>query len=129
MHTIRSQSRTDQTRARGFTLMELMVTLVVFLAAYLADNRALLAGHSTRLAPLFDDEEHSAAWERERVHSRVRRVSIEETRGKPLFVGIDSGSTTTKVCLVNEAGDLLFQRYQHNRGNALQTACDALGAI
>ena len=87
------------------------------------------SGHSTRLAPLFDDEEHSAAWERERVHSRVRRVSIEETRGKPLFVGIDSGSTTTKVCLVNEAGDLLFQRYQHNRGNALQTACDALAEV
>jgi len=30
----------------------LKVVLVVFLAAYLADNRALLAGHSTRLGPL-----------------------------------------------------------------------------
>lgn len=30
MHTIRSHSLPDKTRARGFTLMELMVTLVVF---------------------------------------------------------------------------------------------------
>ncbi len=30
----------------------LKVVLVVFLAAYLADNRSLLAGHSTRLGPL-----------------------------------------------------------------------------
>ena len=52
-----------------------------------------------------------------------------DVAGKPLFLGIDSGSTTTKVCLVDETGNLLFQRYQHNRGNALQTACDALAEV
>ena len=63
------------------------------------------------------------------MQSRVGRVTIEEVAGKPLFLGIDSGSTTTKVCLVDESGNLLFRHYQHNRGNALQTACDALAEV
>ncbi|RPI97423.1 MAG: CoA activase, partial [Chloroflexi bacterium] len=83
----------------------------------------------TRLAPLFDDDTQRAEWERTRVQSRVKRVTIAEVRGKPLFLGIDSGSTTTKICLVDEAGRLLFNSYQHNRGNALQTACDALAEV
>ena len=83
----------------------------------------------TRLAPLFDDDAQRETWERQRVQSRVGRTTIEETRGKPVFLGIDSGSTTTKLCLVDEAGRLLFDRYSPNRGNALQTACEALAEI
>ena len=63
------------------------------------------------------------------MQSRVGRVKIEDVSGKPLFMGIDSGSTTTKICLVDEEGNLVFDRYGHNRGNALQTARDMLAEV
>jgi len=83
----------------------------------------------TRLSPLFDDDRLRAEWERNRMQSRVGRVKIEDVSGKPLFIGIDSGSTTTKICLVDEEGNLVFDRYGHNRGNALQTARDMLAEV
>lgn len=99
------------------------------LCALLAGARAHTGSVATRLPPLFDDDAQRAAWERSRTQSRVERVTVEQLRGQPCFVGIDSGSTTTKVCLVDEHGRLLFSHYQHNRGNALQTACDTLGVV
>lgn len=90
---------------------------------------ALDRGHHTRLAPLFDSPEQRTYWEGDRLQSRVGRISIEDAAGEPLFLGIDSGSTTTKTCLVDAQGNLLFSRYRHNRGNALQTARDALAEI
>jgi len=86
-------------------------------------------GSTIRLQPLFSDGLQRTNWERSRVQGRVGRVTIREVSGKALFLGIDSGSTTTKVCLVDEVGNLLFQSYQHNHGNALQTACDALAKV
>ena len=83
----------------------------------------------TRLAPLFTDAASRSAWESSRVQSRVGRVTMEQVSGQPLFLGIDSGSTTTKLCVVDHEGRLVFDRYIHNRGNALQTARDALSEL
>jgi len=96
------------------------------LCELLRGERAHTGSAATRLPPLFDDEQQRAEWERTRTESRVERISAAEMRGRPCFLGIDSGSTTTKVCLVDEDGRLLFSHYQHNRGNALQTACNTL---
>ena len=38
------------------------------------------------------------------------------------YLGIDAGSTTTKVALVGEDGSLLYSFYSNNNGNPLQTA-------
>jgi predicted CoA-substrate-specific enzyme activase len=99
------------------------------LCARLQAGHATLGSDATRLPPLFEDASQRAAWEASRVQSRVGRVGLAEVAGKPVFLGIDSGSTTTKICLVDEAGSLLFHRYQHNRGSALQTACDGLEEV
>ncbi len=88
-----------------------------------------MTGSTIRLQPLFSDDLQRAEWELSRVQSRVGRVTVREVSGKAVFLGIDSGSTTTKVCVVDEIGNLLFQNYQHNHGNALQTACDALAKV
>jgi predicted CoA-substrate-specific enzyme activase len=99
------------------------------LCARLQGERPHTASGQTRLHPLFDDPLQRAEWERSRVQSRVGGVKIEDLPGRPLFVGIDSGSTTTKICLTDQDGRLLFSRYSPNRGNALQTACDALAEV
>ena len=41
-------------------------------------------------------------------------------------LGIDIGSTTTKLVLINEKGELLFTDYSYNNGNSLQAFHSAL---
>jgi activator of 2-hydroxyglutaryl-CoA dehydratase len=36
-----------------------------------------------------------------------------------LFLGIDSGSTTTKIVLIDEQGRVAFEYYINNKGNAI----------
>ncbi len=99
------------------------------LQARLAARPGTVDREGTRLAPLFKDAASRAEWEGSRVQSRVGRVAIEQLGGQALFLGIDSGSTTTKLVLVDDEGRLAFERYMHNRGNALQTARDALSEL
>ncbi|MGM9810730.1 MAG: acyl-CoA dehydratase activase [Paludibacteraceae bacterium] len=45
------------------------------------------------------------------------------------FLGVDSGSTTTKLVLLNDRGDMVYSDYRYNRGNAFQTFYDALSTM
>src|SRR5690606_5598888 len=42
------------------------------------------------------------------------------------FLGIDAGSTTTKVALIDEEGALIFSHYGSNGGNPLKSTIEAL---
>ena len=42
------------------------------------------------------------------------------------YLGIDAGSTTTKVALVGEDGSLLYRFYSNNNGSPLATAIRAM---
>ncbi len=72
-----------------------------------------------RLAPLFPTPEAFQQWETARTEHRVAHVDPGAAAGQPCFLGIDSGSTTTKLTLVDEQGQLFFEHYGANRGNAL----------
>lgn len=45
------------------------------------------------------------------------------------FLGVDSGSTTTKLVLLNDRGDMVYSDYRYNRGNAFQTFYNALSTM
>ena len=45
------------------------------------------------------------------------------------ILGIDAGSTTTKVALVGEDGSLLYSFYSSNNGSPLNTAIKAIKEI
>ena len=81
-----------------------------------------------RMEPLFADkaayEEFSAR------HSRHHVASADLTsyKGKA-FLGIDAGSTTTKIALVGEDGSLLYSFYSSNDGSPLKTAIRSLKEI
>ena len=36
--------------------------------------------------------------------------------GEPCFLGVDSGSTTTKIVLIDQQGRLVFTHYADNNG-------------
>ena len=79
-----------------------------------------------RLPQLFDDELTFKDWENGRSVSRIERVGLEDLNGAPLFLGVDSGSTTTKLVLTDIAGRLVFQHYAGNSGNAIRAVQNGL---
>jgi predicted CoA-substrate-specific enzyme activase len=72
-----------------------------------------------RLRPLFkDDDEYSEFNERHNGHNAARG-DISCYAGKA-YIGIDAGSTTTKVVLIGEEGQLLYSYYGSNQGSPLK---------
>lgn len=81
-----------------------------------------------RMKPLFENEvEYEEFRQRHSVHT-VKKGNLSEYRGN-CFLGIDAGSTTTKVALVGEDGSLLYSFYSNNNGSPLKTAIKAIKEI
>lgn len=72
------------------------------------------------LPPLFKNEQELADFRARHEKEALKMSSLENHEGA-LFLGIDAGSTTTKVVLINDDGDLLYQYYGNNEGQPLET--------
>ncbi|MDA8222800.1 2-hydroxyacyl-CoA dehydratase [Desulfosporosinus sp.] len=73
------------------------------------------------------DEEYNEFEKRHAVH-KVNRVELDNYEGDA-FLGIDAGSTTTKIALVDEAGSLLYSYYGSNMGKPLESTIAALKSL
>ena len=81
-----------------------------------------------RMEPLFaSTEEYDAFCKRHAVH-HVSTGDLATYQGN-CFLGIDAGSTTTKVALVGEDGSLLYSFYSSNDGSPLKTAIRSIKQI
>ena len=81
-----------------------------------------------RMEPLFSDQtDFDAFIDRHNSHC-VKKGDLSSYHGK-CFLGIDAGSTTTKVALVGEDGTLLYKFYSNNNGSPLATAIRAMSEI
>ncbi|WP_300672842.1 acyl-CoA dehydratase activase-related protein [Desulfoluna sp.] len=81
------------------------------------------AGH--RLPALFKDAAAFTQWQEERATLDIPRVDLAQAES-PLFLGIDSGSTTTKVMVMDNRNRVVFHDYRPNRGNPVDTVLEAL---
>ncbi len=79
-----------------------------------------------RMEPLFTDEADYEDFKTRHASHDVKKGDLATYEGN-CYLGIDAGSTTTKVALVGEAGSLLYRFYSNNNGSPLATAnpCDA----
>ncbi|MBG0790482.1 MAG: hypothetical protein H0S80_08315 [Desulfovibrionaceae bacterium] len=77
-----------------------------------------------RLSALFNDEKEFLAWESQRSIADIPSAPLREAVS-PLFLGIDSGSTTTKLLALDAAGKMVFGAYRPNHGNPIE----AVGAV
>ncbi|MDR3093859.1 MAG: acyl-CoA dehydratase activase [Bacteroidales bacterium] len=80
------------------------------------------ASLSDRLAPLFASDDEWQRWQVEHKPVAVERTSLSEYTGTGCFLGIDSGSTTTKIVALGEKNELLFGFYRNNQGQPVETA-------
>ncbi|HEJ84101.1 MAG TPA: CoA activase, partial [Desulfobacteraceae bacterium] len=66
--------------------------------------------------PLFEDGEAFRKWEKDRF-VRIERVDVRGLDGSDCFIGIDSGSTTTKMVLIDDRGRIALDHYTYNKGD------------
>ena len=81
-----------------------------------------------RMEPLFTDEADYEDFKTRHASHDVKKGDLATYEGN-CYLGIDAGSTTTKVALVSEDGSLLYRFYSNNNGSPLATAIRAMQEI
>ncbi len=92
------------------------------------DRGVEVAFEMPRLDVLFHDESEFAEFEKRHAKATVAKGDIAAYKGD-CFLGIDAGSTTTKLALIGNSGELLFSYYANNRGNPIETAKAAMAEL
>lgn len=70
------------------------------------------------LEPLFQSEEEYAAFAKRHSACSVTERNLSSYQGKA-YLGIDAGSTTLKMALIDCKGELLYKYYAPSRGNTV----------
>ncbi len=81
-----------------------------------------------RLEPLFASKEEYDVFCKRHGKAVVEKKDLETYNGD-CFLGIDAGSTTTKIVLIGSSGELLFSYYSNNEGSPIKTAIKALSKL
>jgi len=80
----------------------------------------------SRHAALFNNPAEFEGWsERHKAH-RIQRADPRLLQENDCFLGIDSGSTTSKIVLIDTAGNVVFDYYANNNGNSIHAVQQGL---
>ncbi len=80
---------------------------------------------SKPLEPLFYNESEYEDFEKRHAKAKIGRNNLDNYEGD-CFLGIDAGSTTTKLALIDRDGNLLYSLYGSNEGNPLNSVINML---
>ena len=82
----------------------------------------------SHLKPIFSTEEEYEEWQ-----VRMSACKVEASELKPgrqnAFIGIDSGSTTTKIVVTDECARILYSYYAPNGGNPIEAVEKGLNLL
>ncbi|OPY00594.1 MAG: Activator of (R)-2-hydroxyglutaryl-CoA dehydratase [Syntrophorhabdus sp. PtaB.Bin184] len=81
------------------------------------------------LPPLFGTDEEFISWRRRHERHRVGRTDLGRLDGEPCFLGIDSGSTTTKMVLMDGDGRIALSHYGSNNGDPVRAVKTGLASM
>ncbi|OQB15609.1 MAG: Activator of (R)-2-hydroxyglutaryl-CoA dehydratase [Firmicutes bacterium ADurb.Bin193] len=82
----------------------------------------------TRIAPLFESDKERADFYARHSMNKVKRNSLESVQGG-LFLGLDVGSTTVKLAVINENEELLYSDYSPNEGSPVDCGAKMLSGL
>lgn len=71
------------------------------------------------LAPLFQNEQEYIQFKKRHENADVKRNDIHTYCGNA-YLGIDAGSTTTKLVLIDQNNAILYENYTSNKGNPIK---------
>ncbi len=80
---------------------------------------------SKPLPALFATKQDYEEFKERNAKHTVRETSLENFSGN-CYLGIDAGSTTTKLVLINEKNEILYSLYRNNNGNPLTSVIEML---
>jgi predicted CoA-substrate-specific enzyme activase len=89
-----------------------------------SDATTVKIAHS--LPPLFASRSEYDQWLKNKQGHDVPRAKFDTSTPKNYFLGVDSGSTTTKIVLLDDDGKVVYTDYRHNNGDSFKTFSDAL---
>ncbi len=112
--------------AMGAALEEKQAQLAMSQIIYNLDhNQSEALVPKNTLDVLFKDQAELDEWRQRHNENSAVYKNIEDASG-PTFLGIDAGSTTSKVILTDPDGNILFQHYGNNQGQPLENAVEIL---
>ena len=107
----------NQNKDEGFKVTQLIETL---------RKRVRKSELSDCHPPLFSNRQEYEAWVEKKARHRVDSIPLSEASAGDVYLGIDAGSTTTKMVLIDEHNRVLFKFYSPNRGDPLAKVRDGL---
>ncbi len=111
-----------QLPALGSTLAKVdkeYVCTIGSLIAELEKEEDHAARHSD-LAPAFASPEEYKSWKAEKQKNIVESAELKPGR-QEVYIGIDSGSTTTKIVVTDSSAKLIYSFYSNNGGKPIDT--------
>lgn len=106
----------EKEEAKYFDLNELIVKL----------SETTTQNRGDALPVLFNNEEEYIAWNRDRSVKKLRFRELKEGESVDCFLGIDSGSTTSKIVIMDTAANIVYRFYDGNEGNPLKKVMEGL---
>lgn len=80
------------------------------------------------LKPLFENEEEYIKFKKRHDQAKVNVYQLEKISGD-VVLGIDAGSTTLKLVLINKNQEIVYSSYRSNQGNTLFLVKEELEAL
>ncbi len=93
-----------------------------------SDLEANMIVEVERMDPLFETEAEFNQFKARHDSNAVEIIDLKDA-GTDLYVGIDAGSTTIKMSVINEQKQLVYTAYQSNKGNPLEEAIKLLDGL
>lgn len=94
----------------GFSLQSLMTLL---------QGAGKAVEREPGLPPIFNNEAEYDTWKERMARHRVRHADLKPGR-QDVYLGIDSGSTTTKIVVTDTEANVLYSYYCGNGGNPVE---------
>lgn len=91
-------------------------------------NASAVSSGTERLEPLFNSKEEYKEFLNRHATATVQGENIKNYSGKA-YLGIDCGSTTTKLVLLSENDEILYTYYASNQGNPVEIVKQQLNEI
>lgn len=105
---------------------EVTVKELIDLVDKISQNKKI--GHNKR-EKLFVSKAEFDSWKERHSKHKVKYADIKELNNKNCFIGIDSGSTTTKIIIVDDKGQVAAKHYRNNNGNPVLAVIEGLEEI
>ncbi|HOS17211.1 MAG TPA: acyl-CoA dehydratase activase-related protein, partial [Bacteroidales bacterium] len=81
---------------------------------------------SGRLPALFSDKNELNEWKQKKNNHFVPNIEWEELSSLDCYLGVDSGSTTTKIVLIDSNENIIFKTYLRNEGDSFHAFLNGL---